>query len=105
MKGRMKRKGNSSSEASDLQVFLFDHYLVFAKIRYEDHLEYYKTYRRVSCGHMITFFIAVFINIYFLSQFLLNYYQSTHHIPQPTIDKKEQVLYYPTIDPSIISTV
>lgn len=46
MKGRMKRKGNSSSEASDLQVFLFDHYLVFAKIKYEDHLEYYRTYRR-----------------------------------------------------------
>ncbi|CAO3653206.1 unnamed protein product [Mucor fragilis] len=46
MKGRMKRKGNSSSEASDLQVFLFDHYLVMAKIKYEDHLEKYKTYRR-----------------------------------------------------------
>ncbi|CEP16510.1 hypothetical protein [Parasitella parasitica] len=46
MKGRMKRKGNSSSEASDLQVFLFDHYLVLAKIKYEDHLEKYKTYRR-----------------------------------------------------------
>lgn len=43
----MKRKGNSSSEASDLQVFLFDHYLVMAKIKYEDHLEKYKTYRRV----------------------------------------------------------
>lgn len=47
MKGRMKRKGNSSSEASDLQVFLFDHYLVLAKIKYEDHLEKYKAYRRV----------------------------------------------------------
>ncbi|KAL7315632.1 RHO1 GDP-GTP exchange protein 2 [Mucor circinelloides] len=46
MKGRMKRKGNSSSEASDLQVFLFDHYLVLAKIKYEDHLEKYKAYRR-----------------------------------------------------------
>ncbi|KAI8636628.1 CNH domain-containing protein [Parasitella parasitica] len=46
MKGRMKRKGNSSSEASDLQVFLFDHYLVLAKIKSEDHLEKYKTYRR-----------------------------------------------------------
>ncbi|KAF1802846.1 hypothetical protein FB192DRAFT_1114470 [Mucor lusitanicus] len=46
MKGRMKRKGNSSSEASDLQVFLFDHYLVLAKIKYEDHLEKYKAFRR-----------------------------------------------------------
>ncbi|RCI05139.1 RHO1 GDP-GTP exchange protein 2 [Rhizopus stolonifer] len=46
MKGRMKRKGNSSSEASDLQVFLFDHYLVLAKIRIEDHVEKYKTYKR-----------------------------------------------------------
>lgn len=47
MKGRMKRKGNSS-EASDLQVFLFDHYLVVAKIKYEDHLEKYRTHKRVS---------------------------------------------------------
>ncbi|CAO3576712.1 unnamed protein product [Absidia cylindrospora] len=46
LQGRMKRKGNTSSEASDLQVFLFDHYLVFAKIRYFDHLEYYKVYRK-----------------------------------------------------------
>ncbi|KAI7901263.1 CNH domain-containing protein [Cokeromyces recurvatus] len=44
MKGRMKRKENSSS--SDLQVFLFDHYLVFAKIKYEDHLEKYRACRR-----------------------------------------------------------
>ncbi|KAI9472331.1 MAG: CNH domain-containing protein [Benjaminiella poitrasii] len=44
MKGRMKRKENSSS--SDLQVFLFDHYLLFTKIKYEDHLETYKVYRR-----------------------------------------------------------
>ncbi|KAI8338661.1 Dbl homology domain-containing protein [Chlamydoabsidia padenii] len=44
--GRMNRKGNSSSEASDLQVFLFDHYLVFAKIKHFDHLEFYKVYRK-----------------------------------------------------------
>lgn len=48
MKGRMKRKGNTSSEASDLQVFLFDHYLVFAKIKYVDYLETYKAYRKVN---------------------------------------------------------
>ncbi|KAI8142477.1 CNH domain-containing protein [Fennellomyces sp. T-0311] len=46
MKGRMKRKGNTSSDASDLQLFLFDHYLVFAKIKYHNHLEYYKVYRK-----------------------------------------------------------
>ncbi|KAI8340634.1 hypothetical protein BC941DRAFT_417744 [Chlamydoabsidia padenii] len=46
LQGRMKRKGNTSSEASDLQVFLFDHYLVFAKIKYFDHLEYYKVHRK-----------------------------------------------------------
>ncbi|KAF7732803.1 RHO1 GDP-GTP exchange protein 2 [Apophysomyces ossiformis] len=46
MKGRMKRKGNSSSESSDLQVFLFDHYLVFAKIKHIDHLEHYRVYRK-----------------------------------------------------------
>ncbi|CAO3582374.1 unnamed protein product [Absidia cylindrospora] len=46
LQGRLNRKGNSTSEASDLQVFLFDHYLVFAKIKYHDHLEYYKVYRK-----------------------------------------------------------
>ncbi|KAI9323223.1 CNH domain-containing protein [Dichotomocladium elegans] len=46
MKGRMSRKGNSSSDSSDLQLFLFDHYLVFAKIKYHDHLEYYKVHRK-----------------------------------------------------------
>ncbi|KAI8381366.1 CNH domain-containing protein [Radiomyces spectabilis] len=46
LKGRMKRKGNSSSDASDLQAFLFDHYLVFAKIKYDNHLEYYRVYRK-----------------------------------------------------------
>ncbi|KAI9267941.1 hypothetical protein BDA99DRAFT_435610 [Phascolomyces articulosus] len=46
LKGRMKRKGNSSSDASDLMLFLFDHYLVFAKIKYHNHLEYYRVYRK-----------------------------------------------------------
>ncbi|ORZ25987.1 CNH domain-domain-containing protein [Absidia repens] len=46
LQGRLNRKGNSTSEASDLQVFLFDHYLVFAKIKHHDHLEYYKVYRK-----------------------------------------------------------
>ncbi|KAL0083844.1 CNH domain-containing protein [Phycomyces blakesleeanus] len=41
MKGRMKRKGNSTSDASDLQLFLFDHYLVFAKVKMENHVEHY----------------------------------------------------------------
>lgn len=48
MKGRMRRKGHSSSDASDLQVFLFDNYLVFAKIKIYNYLEYYRVYRKVS---------------------------------------------------------
>ncbi|KAI9303732.1 CNH domain-containing protein [Cunninghamella echinulata] len=46
MQGRMKRKENTTSESSDLQVLLFDHYLVIAKIKYHDHLEYYKVNRQ-----------------------------------------------------------
>ncbi|KAI7886615.1 hypothetical protein K492DRAFT_203143 [Lichtheimia hyalospora FSU 10163] len=46
MKGRLRRKGNTLSDSSDLQVFLFDHYLVFAKIKYYNHMEYYKVYRK-----------------------------------------------------------
>ncbi|KAJ2959350.1 hypothetical protein NQZ79_g5117 [Umbelopsis isabellina] len=45
MKGKLKRKG-SGSESSEVQVFLFDHYLVFAKIKYMPTGEYYKVYRR-----------------------------------------------------------
>ncbi|KAI7861450.1 Dbl homology domain-containing protein [Spinellus fusiger] len=46
MKGRMRRKGNATTVASDMKVFLFDHYLVFAKIKYHNHLEFYKVYRK-----------------------------------------------------------
>ena len=45
MKGKLKRKG-TGSESSEVQVFLFDHYLVFAKIKYMPTGEYYKVYRR-----------------------------------------------------------
>lgn len=44
----MRRKGNSLFESTDLQVFLFDHYLLFAKMKYEDHLEWYRVFRKVS---------------------------------------------------------
>jgi len=44
MKGKFKRKG-TGSESSEVQVFLFDHYLVFAKIKYMPTGEYYKIYR------------------------------------------------------------
>ena len=47
MKGRMKRKGNTSSESADVQVFLFDNYLVIAKIKYVDYLEIYRALRKV----------------------------------------------------------
>ncbi|KAG1555603.1 hypothetical protein G6F49_007012 [Rhizopus delemar] len=46
MKGRMKRKGNTSSESADVQVFLFDNYLVIAKIKYVDYLEIYRALRK-----------------------------------------------------------
>ncbi|CAO3632525.1 unnamed protein product [Cunninghamella blakesleeana] len=46
MQGRMNRKENTASESSELQVLLFDHYLVIAKIKYHDHLEYYKVNRQ-----------------------------------------------------------
>ncbi|KAI9285741.1 CNH domain-containing protein [Umbelopsis sp. AD052] len=45
MKGKLKRKG-AGSESSEVQVFLFDHYLVFAKIKYMPIGEHYKVYRR-----------------------------------------------------------
>ncbi|KAI7848038.1 Dbl homology domain-containing protein [Circinella umbellata] len=45
MQGKMKRKGHGSSE--DLQVFLFDHYLVFAKIKTHNHAEHFKISRKV----------------------------------------------------------
>lgn len=44
----MKRKGNTSSESADLQVFLFDNYLVIAKIKHIDHLEVYRAFRKVA---------------------------------------------------------
>ncbi|KAI7891474.1 Dbl homology domain-containing protein [Mucor mucedo] len=46
MKGRMRRKANSIFESTDLQVFLFDHYLLFTKMKYEDHLEWYRVFRK-----------------------------------------------------------
>lgn len=48
MKGRMRRKANSIFESTDLQVFLFDHYLLFTKMKYEDHLEWYRVFRKVG---------------------------------------------------------
>jgi len=45
MKGKLKRKG-TGSESSEVQLFLFDHYLVFAKTKYMPTGEFYKVYRR-----------------------------------------------------------
>ncbi|KAI9332638.1 Dbl homology domain-containing protein [Pilaira anomala] len=45
MCGKMKRSNNSSW---DIQVFLFDHYLVCCKIKYQDGLEYYKMYQKLK---------------------------------------------------------
>ncbi|KAI9498002.1 hypothetical protein BDB00DRAFT_936020 [Zychaea mexicana] len=44
MQGKLKRKGHGSSE--DLQVFLFDHYLVFGKIKNHNHVEHFKISRK-----------------------------------------------------------
>ncbi|KAG2213821.1 hypothetical protein INT47_001090, partial [Mucor saturninus] len=41
MRGKMKR---FNDQTWDIQVFLFDHYLVICKIKYQDGLEYYKVY-------------------------------------------------------------
>ncbi|KAI8985210.1 hypothetical protein BDB01DRAFT_789314 [Pilobolus umbonatus] len=49
MKGKMRRKmssmGNNTTSA-DIQVFLFDHCIVFCKIKYVDQVEYYKIYQK-----------------------------------------------------------
>lgn len=54
MQGRLKRKGNSSSDSSEMQVFLFDHYLVLSKTKMQNHLEHYKVSRKVSNTHTHT---------------------------------------------------
>ncbi|KAI7890788.1 Dbl homology domain-containing protein [Mucor mucedo] len=45
MRGKMKR---FNDQTWDIQVFLFDHYLVICKIKYQDGLEYYKVYGKVN---------------------------------------------------------
>ncbi|KAG2235330.1 hypothetical protein INT48_004949 [Thamnidium elegans] len=45
MCGKMKRF-NYHNSSWDIQVFLFDHYLVCCKIKYQDSLEYYKIYQK-----------------------------------------------------------
>ncbi|KAI9263000.1 hypothetical protein EDC94DRAFT_608026 [Helicostylum pulchrum] len=45
MCGKMKRFNYHNW---DIQVFLFDHYLVCCKIKYQDGLEYYKIYQKVK---------------------------------------------------------
>ncbi|KAI8082890.1 CNH domain-containing protein [Halteromyces radiatus] len=77
IQGRMKRKGNTSSEASDLQVFLFDHYLIFAKIKYHDHLEYYKVYRKPIPLELLTISTVVNNNRAKRASTLLSYSRSS----------------------------
>lgn len=50
MCGKMKRFNYSSW---DIQVFLFDHYLVCCKIKQQDDLEYFKIYQKVIMTHII----------------------------------------------------
>lgn len=44
----MRHKANSLFESTDLQVFLFDHCLLFTKVKHENHLEGYRVFRKVS---------------------------------------------------------
>ncbi|KAI8979297.1 CNH domain-containing protein [Mycotypha africana] len=46
MKGRMKKKGNSSSGSTEMQVFLLDHYLVITKVKSEINSEKYRVYKK-----------------------------------------------------------
>ncbi|KAI8987222.1 CNH domain-containing protein [Pilobolus umbonatus] len=78
MKGRMKRKGNTSSEASDLQVFLFDHYLVFSKIKYHDHLETYIVHRKPIPLELLTIQVPSPINRQKRTSSILPYSRSTN---------------------------
>ncbi|KAI8364308.1 hypothetical protein EDC96DRAFT_444391, partial [Choanephora cucurbitarum] len=49
MKGALKRKSNSttsSSESSELQVYILDHYMLIIKSKYYDNVEQYKLYKK-----------------------------------------------------------
>ncbi|KAI8066976.1 uncharacterized protein B0P05DRAFT_553060 [Gilbertella persicaria] len=55
MRGKMKKCGQYTNKNTnhvvipsllDIQVFLFDHYLVFCKIKHQDGLDYYKLYQK-----------------------------------------------------------
>ncbi|OZJ04392.1 hypothetical protein BZG36_02413 [Bifiguratus adelaidae] len=46
LKGPLKKKGGTASESSELQVFLFDHYLLLTKIKFTNKMEQYKVYKK-----------------------------------------------------------
>ena len=53
MRGKMKRYNQHQHHHTidythDIQVFLFDHYLLICKIKLQDGLEHYKLYAKVS---------------------------------------------------------
>jgi hypothetical protein len=50
LRGKMKRKSSlgSSENGLEIQVFLFDHYLVLSKIKHHDQVEYYKVIQKVK---------------------------------------------------------
>lgn len=62
MCGKMKRSNNSSW---DIQVFLFDHYLVCCKIKYQDGLEYYKMYQKVKKKKSVCHTCKTKFNLFF----------------------------------------
>lgn len=74
MQGRMKRKENTTSESSDLQVLLFDHYLVFAKIKYHDHLEYYRVNRQVKKKSIYIYIVLLIPSLYCIVFYCIVFY-------------------------------
>lgn len=54
MKGSLKKKGSSSSESADLQVFVLDHCLLIVKSKFVQGEERYKIYKKVHEGYTST---------------------------------------------------
>ena len=50
-KGPLKRRGGTTNENGDLQIFLFDHALLMVKSKMVNKHEQLKVFRRVSLSH------------------------------------------------------
>ncbi|KAG1460108.1 hypothetical protein G6F56_006023 [Rhizopus delemar] len=94
LQGRMKRKGNTSSEAADIQVFLFDNYLVITKIKVIDHLEYYRAVRKPILLELLSVQASSSSNRQKRASSLLPYSKSTssshNPVPKPSTSENFQ---------------